>query len=587
MKTLNSIYLGLALLAGAAFCSCQADMKEPEFVTPEASMKPNTTILELKNTFADKTLLCPMKDEVSQTPYIIHGRVVSSDASGNIYKSLVIQDETAALAISLERSSTYVDYRIGQDVVVNVTGMYVGYYNGLQQLGWLSDPYDGEAQLGFMAYDIFKAHTEKNGLPDNNVAYVTAGQERPADQPYCILTNLGSLPSGGEDMRGMQSQLVEFRQVRFKSGGRETFAPYHENKNDTLVDASGNFILVRNSGYSNFYNDTVPAGEGRVRGILSYYGSSWQLVLRDRADVMIYAKGQENDPYTVAEADSVMNQGDAGWVKGYVVGSVAAGVQSVTSASDVIFSANADLNNNVMIADSPDEKDYTKCLVVNLPQGSDLRRTVNLINNPDVYKKRLDVYGNLNSLLGLPGVSSSGAIAEFKIDGKQVRPLATYTIGSYLSSSLTSMPSDWTFDNVKLGSGMSYVWSWKQQNNLGYLNGNAYLGSPKEAESYAISPVIDLTGYQTCTLTFDHAAKFQTTLRQLCGVCVREVGATTWTQLTIPVWPTAGVWTFVNCGTVSLSGFDGKKIQVAFKYGSSSSGADTWEIRNLVIKGLK
>lgn len=42
-----------------------------------------------------------------------------------------------------------------------------------------------------------------------------------------------------------------------------------------------------------------------------------------------------------------------------------------------------------------------------------------------------------------------------------------------------------------------------------------------------------------------------------------------------------------NSGAIDLGKFVGKKIQVGFKYASSASGADTWEIQNLKITGTK
>ena len=54
-------------------------------------------------------------------------------------------------------------------------------------------------------------------------------------------------------------------------------------------------------------------------------------------------------------------------------------------------------------------------------------------------------------------------------------------------------------------------------------------------------------------------------------------------MLTIPTWPEAGSWTFAASGSIDLSVYAGKKIQVAFKYGSSAAGADTWEIKNLTF----
>lgn len=743
MKLKNIFHSALALMALGAITSCQADMDAPALVEPKATMEANTSISELKTAFADQTVLCPMKDEETKTPYIIHGRVISSDATGNIYKAIVIQDETAAITLSVNQGSTYTDYRIGQDVVVNATGLYIGYYNGLQQLGWY-DLYNGAPSLTFMPWDIFLAHSELNGFPNNDVKYVGQSDAWPSENPYCIVTSFSQLPSTGEDFRNMQSQLVEFRNVHFEEGGKETYAPYQESVNRTLVDANGEKLIVRTSGYSNFYNEIIPEGTGNVRGILSYYGEAPQLLLRGLGDVMITKKGQKDDPYTIAEAMEVMDQGASGWVTGYIVGSVKAGVNDVQSNDDVIFGADAEMDNNILIAASADETDWSKCLAVELPQGTAFRACVNLVDNPGVLKKAILVNGNLATYLGMPGITGNGGTAnDVEVDGvtigggdnpgtggdaipagngTQEKPynadqvktaspgtgmwMEGYVVGyspntkwaetvfgntptegstnytnatnvtlsmvpvgsatldnsvpvglkntgdvratlglsknpaiygarvkvkgeitSYFGmtsmknveeyvivsegegggdtptpptgettvySGLTANADGWTFDNITMPSAASTygIWQWdsRYENNQ-YLKASGYIsGTAYEALSYAISPEIDLTGYATASVSFEHAARFQTTLKQLCGIVVRESGSSSWTELTIPTWPVGGdteKWNFVNSGDIDLKAFIGKKIQIGLKYGSSTSGADTWEVRNLKITGSK
>lgn len=746
MRKFEALYLGMAMTASAAMMtSCQADMDAPALVEPKATMEANTTISDFKTAFADQTVLCPMKDAETQTPYIIHGRVISSDATGNIYKSIVIQDETAALALSVNQGSTYTDYRIGQEIVLNATGLYIGYYNGLQQIGWL-DEYNGEPSLTFMAWNYFLAHSEKNGFPNDDVVYVGQNDDQwPSENPYCIVTTFSQLPASGEDFRNMQSQLVEFRNVYFEEGGKETYAPYQESVNRTLKDANGGSLTVRTSGYSNFYNEMIPEGTGTVRGILSYYGDGWQLLLRGLGDVMITKEGQKNEPYTVERAIELQNQGIAGWVKGYIVGAVKTGVNNVTSNDDVVFGDDPDMNdkifdNNILIAASPDVKDWTQCLAVELPQGSAFRASVNLLDNPDVLGKSILVNGSLSTFLGMPGITGNGGTADdVEVDGvtigggetpggesipagngtkespynadqiKSATPatgmwMEGYVVGyvadkawdtavfgtepsetdnyknatnvvlsmvapgkadasnsvpvglkkvgdvrttlgisqnpsiygarvkvkgevtsyfgmtsmknveeyeivsggegggetptpptgdetviySSLGKALTAMPTDWTIDNVSLSGSLTNVWTWKVYNNSGYLNASAFVSNTANPSlAYAISPVIDLTGYKTAKASFRHAAKFQTTLKELSGFVVRESGSTTWTEMTIPEWPAAGAWTFVGSGDIDLSAFAGKKIQVAFKYGSSAAGADTWEINDIEISGSK
>lgn len=411
---INSV-MAVATLFGLA--ACQADMDAPALVEPVATMKPNTTLADFKTTFADQTVLCPVKDEATGEHYILHGRVISSDATGNIYKSIVIQDETAALTLSINQGSTYTDYRLGQDVVIDATGLYIGYYNGLQQLGWY-DLYDGEPSMTFMAWDIFLGHNELNGFPNTKMEYVNQNGPWPSENAYTVVTSINKLPTAGEEFRNMQSQLVEFRNVYFVDGGKETYAPYQESVNRTIKDASGNEIICRTSGYSNFYNDTIPAGTGNVRGILSYYGDAWQLLLRSTYDVMIGTKGQKTDPYTVAEAIEAQNEGVNGWVDGYIVGTVKAGVQTVTSNDDIIFGSDAELPNNLVIAASADVTDWTQCIVVDLPLGSAFREAANMVDHPDVYKKHIIVSGNLSSLYGMPGIADNGGTAsDVEING--------------------------------------------------------------------------------------------------------------------------------------------------------------------------
>lgn len=437
----KTTYTGIALLlaASALLPSCQADMDDPGLEVPEATIEANISILELKQKFenqtvhfnADGTVTDYSGKNVADGHYVIKGRVVSSDASGNIYKSLVIQDETAALAFSINQGSLYNEYRLGQEMVVDLTGLYLGYYRGLQQVGSPGEPYNGQPQLGFMPVEYWQANAQRDGLPDPDfvnetfhdvkVEGETVENPYPFGKGYCITfsdfdaLNDGTLPQ-------LQSQLVEFLNVHFQiNEGEETFAPYQESVNRTLVDDNSKTLTVRNSGYSNFYNQKIPEGRGRVRGILSYYNDSWQIVLRDISDVMVTTKGQEDDPFTVTDIIEGKYAGMSGWTEGYIVGSVKPGVTTVTGASDVIFGAAAEMDNNVLIAASASETDVTRCAVVALPQGSMLRMYANLIDNPDVLGKKLTVEGTLGRDLGLPALTDcKGGKGQFMIDGKVI-----------------------------------------------------------------------------------------------------------------------------------------------------------------------
>lgn len=427
MKTLKYAAFGMSLLA-ASLTSCQDHYDEPELKVPVATLEPTISIADFKARFADELAVkVPLMKEATPEdpvgiPYIIRGRVISSDASGNIYKSLVIQDETAAIALSINQGSMYIDYRLGQEVVIDCTDLWMGMYNNYLQLGMLGE-YNNMPQITFMAYDTFKAHSQLNGLPDQQFKYLQYGKPQPADSPYCIIfKSFSEIPSAGSPYINIMSQLVEFPNVSFvDADGVTTFAPYQDNADRYIRDANGQTLNVRCSGYSSFYNSKLPEGVGSVRGILSRYGDSWQLLLRGTDDLMFDDAGSRDKPYTVTEAIAMNNNGRNGWVEGYIVGSVKAGVSSVSSSGDIILGKDAELDNNIIIAPDPDCRALDQMMIVELPLGSRIREWGNLIDNPDVLGRKLFVSGSLNEWLGMHAVTEVGLdYPDFCIEGQVI-----------------------------------------------------------------------------------------------------------------------------------------------------------------------
>lgn len=168
-----------------------------------------------------------------------------------------------------------------------------------------------------------------------------------------------------------------------------------------------------------------------------------------------------------------------------------------------------------------------------------------------------------------------------------VPPVVDDVIYSGLSEDATALVG-WTIETIEeCPEAKDGIYTWKTYQGKSYLNGSTNLGRTSyNGEAIAYSEVIDLTGYSNLTVNFDHCAKFQTTLKDLCWFGVRVAGETEWTKLTIPTWPEAGNWTWANSGDIDLNAYAGKKIQLCFHYeGSAQLGADTWEVRNVKING--
>lgn len=599
MKLNKITYLGAAMLLSMALSSCQDDFDAPGLQTPVATWEANTTIADLKKAmWKDDTnyaILCPEKDPATKEHYIIKGRVISSDASGNIYKSMYIQDATGAITISINQNSLYNQYRVGQEIVMDVTDLYVGKYAGLEQIGGYGE-YNGTPQVSFMIYPKFTSHVQLNGLPDTELKYINYGDPAPEDGMYCTVMKISDLPTDNEGIRNMQSRLVELRNVHFEQGGETTYSTYQNTENRNLVDEQGNTIVVRTSGYSNFYNQTLPKGTGTVRALLSYFNGTWQLLLRSTADVMFGDKGQKDDPYTVDEALSFQNTGAAGWVKGYIVGSVKGSVSSVTSPSDIIWGPDAEMDNTLVIGSTPDTKSVEQCLVVELKAGSDFRKVGNLADNPGNYGKAISVRGTFATLLGMGGITgNTGSKDEFVIDGVTVPDTPVTNAPGTLTCDFESGSkiADYTAQGWKLACTKGDLSGWyiKTFDNNNYATCSAYLGKAGQGpyENWLITPAVDLSKSDKKVMSFRTQGAYQYAGSSL-EVYVMTSDNPATAQLTkvnakICTPASSGYSDWVNSGEVDLSAFSGV-VYVGFRYYSDNGGqgnSATYCLDNVVI----
>ena len=138
---------------------------------------------------------------------------------------------------------------------------------------------------------------------------------------------------------------------------------------------------------------------------------------------------------------------------------------------------------------------------------------------------------------------------------------------------------NFTINDVELD-GLSYVWSW---NTYKYMKASAFVSNVKHAtESWLVSPKIDLSTATMPGMQFSHTHKYAGTPSEELTLWVKEASATEWTQVPIPTYGTNNDWTFVTAA-VDLSAWVGKKVQIGFKYTSTTSAAATWEIKDVVV----
>lgn len=444
MKTFNSYIIGLAatIAATAVLPSCQDHFDDPELgVAPVATISANTTIAELKelmwntaDNYCDTIFTrdwyntpAEQRTEAMKTNgehIVVSGRVISSDYAGNCFKYIVLQDATGALTFSINSYQLYLNYRRGQEVVVDLTGLYMGKYRGLEQVGFPS--YNSSIpgyEASFMAPELFASHAQLNGFPDA-AKIDTIVVEKFAD--------LGVTPA---ELRKWQSQIVRFNNVEFvPNETTPTLSTYHSSGlTQQIKDSDGNTLDVRTSGYCNFWTTKLPEGKCDVVAILGYYmnlasSGGWQLTLIDINSIQnignpTVPKGSQTDPYSVLEAIAmqVNDQNQSGWVRGYIVGTVAPEVETITSNADIEWGNEPVLANTLVIGQTKETQDIAECVVIALPANSELRTYGALRENPDNYQKQIDVKGTFASVMGTYGVTNnSGTSSEFAIEGVNI-----------------------------------------------------------------------------------------------------------------------------------------------------------------------
>lgn len=307
MKTMKYLKLALlALVAVFATTSCMDDdWKDPNSETsPYGNNSIQETnvvsIAELKNTYGPK-----QKDEINDTVRIadgtqIKGIVTGNDIEGNIYSQISIQDESdkPGIIISVAQGGLSGQLQIGQEVLINVGGLYYGTYRSQPQLGVAY--HDSSKDQNYPSR-ISRADWQNRfkviGKPNASKIKVQVFSTNPDASKKEL--NVADLLDADVAYK-YAGCLVTLKGVEFAMGdGKTTLAPEDEGK--TLgygvtryfkgYDKTNKQIGIRTSCYADFAANLVPQGVVDVTGVLSCYKSSAkynhtvQLALRRFSDI--------------------------------------------------------------------------------------------------------------------------------------------------------------------------------------------------------------------------------------------------------------------------------------------------------------
>lgn len=292
----------------------------------------------------------------------------------------------------------------------------------------------------------------------------------------------------------------------------------------------------------------------------------------------IYGEGTMQNPYTVKGA--MLNQnGKLGWVKAYIVGYIPSGGDVSSTISDVVFGAEGAGETNMVVSVGPDDKNINNCLAVQLPSGA-IRDSLNLKGHPQNLYQEVMLLGTMEKYFGGSGIKN---VQAYIMNGDTIGDIPAEEVEAIFSETFASNQGEFTVKNVNVPAEMgAEVWTW---DSYKYMKATSFVNyTDYAAESWLISPEIDLSNATNATLTFEYVARYFTNLPENITLWITESSAENWQQLTIPNHVLQDAWTpFAKSGDIDLNAYKGKKVKIGFKYACTEK-AGTYELKNISIE---
>ena len=282
MKTKKYILFALAVLGLTTSCM-KGDWDTPSIESGMTSygnqdIKPTNlkTIAELKALYANEI----NGNSLAQVtkPMQIQGVVTGNDVGGNFYNSLYIQDNTGAIAISIGQGGLYGAFSVGQTVLVELNGLYIGGYGKQPQIGttYTNPNKEGATpQVGRMTRYVWAEHYKL-------IDPIPGLEAKPLEVKFSLM------PLNIEEYCG---RLITLKGVELKDAdGVAVFAPSDGSVSLTANCANRpikNFsnVLVRTSTYADFAKTVIPTGRVDITGVASRYNDAWQIMMRTADDI--------------------------------------------------------------------------------------------------------------------------------------------------------------------------------------------------------------------------------------------------------------------------------------------------------------
>ena len=195
--------------------------------------------------------------------------VTGNDIGGNIYNKVALQDENGdAIFVCVYSGGMFSYLPVGQEILINLKGLYIGTYGYQQQIGTPYTTSSGNTYPGRMSKDLWMKHFKLLG--------------KKSVEPIEFTTDMEN------SFNSHAGKLMTIKNVTIKGAdGNTTWAP--ENGSDfsisRYIDGFSSSVVIYTSTSAKFAAEKIPTGKVNVTGIFSRYDKTWQILLRTASDV--------------------------------------------------------------------------------------------------------------------------------------------------------------------------------------------------------------------------------------------------------------------------------------------------------------
>ncbi|WP_250629647.1 DUF5689 domain-containing protein [Aureibaculum algae] len=235
----------------------------------ESNLTPTKTIEEIYNLTTSVTTQY-------NAPDIIEAYITSNDQSGNFYNELHFQtlDGTRGFSIPVDVADLYTIFNPGRKVSINLKNTFT--------------------QLNFESLEIGNLYVDER-TKEESIGKITAANFKNVLVKTCDIVDEEQLVNKitlSEITDAHLNTLIELKDVQFEDAalGKTLYdinTDVGGGTNYIIEDISNSSISFRTSAFTNFGSTQVPNGNGSIRGVLTKFSNTYQILIRDIDDVQL------------------------------------------------------------------------------------------------------------------------------------------------------------------------------------------------------------------------------------------------------------------------------------------------------------